>query len=341
MSQRELGDAFSPRAFHDAVNAYGAVPLVILEENINDWTARMKDETADLPDFATLWNYDDPVATRGRFEELLAVDALPSTYRLQLLTQLARTHSLVDEFDDANRVLDEVVAELDEAEPVVQVRYLLERGRTFNSSKQKAKRDGKALSANERIGPEKLFVDAWNIARRAGLDGLAVDAAHMMGIVAEPKEALEWNERAMAYAESSNDPAAKKWLGALYNNMGWTHHDAKRYERALDLFEKGLAWRTEQGEPKPTRIAKWSVGRALRSLERIDDALKLQLELEAEWTAAGDQDGFVFEELGELHLAKKDAETAKAYFAKAYELLQKMGWVEKERLARIKKLGGL
>jgi len=50
------------------------------------------------------------------------------------------------------------------------VRYLLERGRTFNSAGEK-----------DRARP--LFVQAWEIAGAAGLEGLAVDAAHMVPIV--------------------------------------------------------------------------------------------------------------------------------------------------------------
>jgi len=196
-------------------------------------------------------------------------------------------------------------------------------------------------SAKEKDKARPLFTRAWEIARRGKLDGLAVDAAHMMRIIEPPAEALRWNEEAMAYAEASDDPAAKRWLGALYNNMGWTHHDEQRYDKALALFEKGLAWRAERDDVEATRIAKWSVGRALRSLGRHDEAVKLQLELEAERKKADAPDGFVFEELGELYLKQGDKEKAKAYFAKAYPLLEKFDWVEKKRLERIRKLGGL
>lgn len=329
-SRATLGDAFSLKAFHDAVNAGGAVPLTILEVNLDNWTETMSKQTDELPDFRSVWDFNDPVATRKEFLQLLdsaPVKSHPS-YRAQLLTQIARTHSLTGEFDEAHRQLDEVQKDLGSSEPVVEVRYLLERGRTFNSAKEKA-------------SARPLFLKAWEMASRAKLDGLAVDAAHMMAIVESGAGALEWNERAMAFAEASDAPAAKRWLGALYNNLGWTHHDAKRYDQALAMFEKGLAWRAERDDAEATRIAKWSVGRAMRSLGRVDDALKLQHELEAEREAAGQPGGFVFEELGELYLAKGEKPKAKAYFAKAYPLLSKFDWVEKDRLDRIKTLGEL
>ncbi len=326
-SERELGDAFSLSAFHDTVNANGAVPLTILSENLQQWTTMMAKNNDALPDFSVIWDFSDPAATRLKFEALLATETVTEhpSYRAQLMTQIARTHSLAGEFDEAHAVLDGVQKQLAEHEPVVEVRYLLERGRTFNSAKEKDK-------------SRPLFLQAWETASRGGLDGLAVDAAHMLGIIEPPALALEWNERAMAFAEQSEEPAAKNWLGALYNNMGWTHHDEKRYARALELFEKGLKWREAKGAVGPTRVAKWSVARALRSLKRNDEALAIQLELEREWDIDNKPDAFVYEELGELYLSAGDKANAATYFGKALPLLSTMDWVEKPRLERIEKL---
>lgn len=328
-ARRRLGDAFSLREFHDAVYSRGALPLTILQAHIETWIADMNEETAELPDFRDVWDFRDPEGSEARFRELLEhpQTASHATYRLQLLTQIARTHSLRKQFDEAHEILDELEPELDSAEPVVEVRYLLERGRTYNSAGQKEE-------------ARELFDRAWDVARHANLDGLAVDAAHMMGIATSDEDALAWNEKAIEYAESSDTPAAKRWLGALYNNTGWTHHDAGRYQKALELFQKGWKWRQERDDEEATRIAKWAVGRAFRSLEEYKTALKLQRELEQERQKAGKPDGFVFEELAELHLALGDEETAKEYFAKAYPLLQKFDWLEDDRLQRMKKLSG-
>ena len=322
-----LGDAFSLRAFHDAVHARGAVPLTILRENLNTWIATMTEETTQLPDFRELWDFQNPAATEQKFREVLARDATAEhpTYRKQLVTQIARTYSLRSMFEEAHQELDAIEAELDEVEPVVEVRYLLERGRTYNSAKK----------ADE---ARPLFERAWDVARRARLDGLAVDAAHMMGIVERGDASIEWNEKAMAYAEASDDPAAKRWLGALYNNMGWTYHDAGKYERALELFEKGYEWRKERDDEEATLVALWSVGRAMRSLERHDHALKLQLRVLERRDELESPDGFVHEELGELYLQRGNREKAREHFALAFELLKKFDWVEDDRLERIERL---
>ena len=52
-------------------------------------------------------------------------------------------------------------------------------------------------------------------------------------------------------------------------------------------------------------------------------------------------EGFVHEEMGELLHAAGDANGARPYFAKAHEMLQEYNWVEADRMARLKELGGL
>ncbi len=286
----------------------------------------------ELADFDTLWDYNDPAETERQFRELLpaAEAAGDEAYTLQLLTQIARTQGLQRRFDDAHKTLDEVERRRQGQPPVVGIRYLLERGRVYNSSK-----------APEEARP--LFLEAWELARKAGADDFAVDAAHMMGIIEPPDEALRWNERALALAESSADPKARGWLGSLYNNIGWTYHDSGEYEEALALFEKALAWREENRQANEIRVAKWCVARTLRSLDRLEEALALQESLLAEHEAADSKDGYVFEELAECHLALEHPDQARKYFRLAYAELSRDPWLvenEPERLARLEELGG-
>ena len=291
------------------------------------------DQGKELVEFDTLWDYSDPAATEMKFRELLPMAEASGdvSYHLQLLTQVARTQGLQRDFDGAHATLDKVEAAMEDQPDVVKVRYMLERGRAYNSSKEVDK-------------ARPLFLEAWKLARSAGEDYHAVDAAHMMAIIEEPEEALRWNEKAMKLAESSSDEDAGMWLGSLYNNIGWTYHDMGDYETALDLFEKALAWREEQEQVPQIRIARWCVARTLRSLERTEEALRMQEALLAEFDEAGEKSGYVFEELGECHLALGRADEAEPYFAQAYEELSQDPWMvdnEAERLARLKQLGGL
>ena len=125
---------------------------------------------------------------------------------------------------------------------VARIRYLLERGRVFHSYKRV-----------EEARP--LFLEAWEVARRAGQDGYALDAAHMLGIIEPPEEALRWNEKALTLARSSEQPEARRWLGSLLNNMGWSYHDRGEHEKALELFQQALAYREERGLPPAATAA--------------------------------------------------------------------------------------
>lgn len=294
---------------------------------------------SNLSDFDKLWDYNDSEQTEKAFRELLPIAERSGNraYHVQLLTQIARTHSLRRAFDEAHCILDDAEALIHRFDdspddktqtPVARIRYLLERGRTYNS-------------AGDVEAARPLFVEAWELARQAGEDYHAVDAAHMLGICEPADASLLWNKRAMEAAESSDDQRAKGWLGALYNNTGWTYHDAGEYEKALELFEKGLAWRTERENPQAMQIAKWTVGRAKRSVGRTEEALTLQQTLLEEHEVSGTSDGYVYEEIAECLFALDRPDEALPYFGRAYQELSKDGWLtenEPERLERLKRL---
>lgn len=123
----------------------------------------------DLPDFDKLWNYGKPEETEAKFRALLpeAEKSGSKDYHLQLLTQIARTYSLRAKFDEAHKALDEVEKKLDKATPVAEIRYLLERGRSFNS-------------ARKLTDAIPLFTKALDLSVERKQDFYAVDAAHML-----------------------------------------------------------------------------------------------------------------------------------------------------------------
>jgi len=123
------------------------------------------------------WEYSDPAASEIRFRA--ALPASEGDLRLELLTQIARTYSLRRRFTDAHTLLDELEPQLVSAGPAPRARHLLERGRTYNSAGDPAR-------------SREYFVQAWDVARTAGLTGLATDSAHMLAIVMPPAEAARW-----------------------------------------------------------------------------------------------------------------------------------------------------
>ena len=283
----------------------------------------------DLPDFDSFWDYSNPAQTETKFHEVLP-QFPEGNERLELLTQIARTQGLQRKFDEAHQTLDEVEGQLLVDSSRARVRYLLERGRVFNSSKHPDE-------------ARPFFEHALTMAQELKEDFYAVDAAHMLAIVADPASSLDWNLRAIQMAESSADEKARGWLGSLYNNTGWSYHDMGDFESALKIFEKAESYFGEVRRADRLRIAKWTVARCLRSMNRIDDALSKQMALKAEFDSIGESDGYVDEEIGECLLLLKRESEAKPYFAKAYELLSQDEWMmanEPERMKRMKELGG-
>jgi len=283
----------------------------------------------DFINFDSLWDYSDPHQTETRFREILLQVPENNPAYLELLTQIARAQGLQQKFDRAHHTLDQVERRLGSYATRAKIRYYLERGRVLNSS-------GHPDEARP------LFEKALEIAKKLSEDFYTVDALHMLAIVAPPASSLDLNLLAIQVAESSEQEKARNWLGSLYNNTGWSYHELGDYESALEMFQKAEAARRSKGSANEIRIAQWCVARVLRSLKRVEEALSKQMILKAESEAAGESDGFVFEEIGECLLALKRTEEARPYFAKAYEFLsQDTQLAEREpvRLARLKELG--
>jgi tetratricopeptide (TPR) repeat protein len=169
-----------------------------------------------------------------------------------------------------------------------------------------------------------------------------VDAAHMVAIVErDPDVQLIWNLRALELALKTSDERAQKWPGSLQNNIGWSYHDTGEYELALEQFEEALEWRKKEGNVRLIRIAEWCIGRAMRSLGQVGQALKRQQELLRQYEADGEMPGYTYEEIGECLYMLNQREEAKPYFSQAYAVLSQDPWLqanEAPRLARLKLL---
>lgn len=288
----------------------------------------MSANTASLPNFDSLWDFGNPEKTCQAFDDLIpqAKESGDLEYFLQLLTQIARTQGLQKDFVEAHLTLDEVQESITAETPVAKIRYFLERGRVFNSSKE---------ISNALV----MFARAYELAQEAHQDNLGVDAAHMMAIAeSDSGKKMEWNLKALTLAEKSQDPKANGWLGSLYNNMAWTYHDSGKFEEALDLFKKGQTFREGKGEASTLRIAKWSVARALRSLKKYDEAVAIQTALKSEFDALGEKDPYVLEELGELSLLLAKTDEAKEFFRLAYNQFSKDEWFKTNEAPRFQRI---
>jgi tetratricopeptide (TPR) repeat protein len=163
----------------------------------------------------------------------------------------------------------------------------------------------------------------------------------MLGIAAPPPERLDWNLKAVALADAAQDPRARRWNASLYNNVGWTWHDRGDYAAALAAWEKALAAHTAAGNPARIRIAQWTVARGLRSLGRLDEAQAIQLALATENDRLGTPDGYVYEELAEIAVARGGGAAAANWAAKAHAALKddpSLQAGDSARLARLARL---
>jgi tetratricopeptide (TPR) repeat protein len=281
-------------------------------------------------DIESFWEYTDPAASEERFRA--ALESAQGDFRLELLTQIARTFSLRRRFDEAHELLNEVEKQLAGAGAPPNVRYLLERGRTFNSNGETEK-------------ARTFFIEAWEQAQEAHLEGLAVDAAHMVAITySGTGESIDWNQRGLTIARKSQDSKALAMIPAMLNNSAWDLHDMGRFNEALSLFKEAQAVWTERSRTAQIRNAKWAVARCLRSLEQYEDALTIQRALESEYAESGSVNGYVFEEIAENLAALGDSDEMKSYFEKAFNELSKDDWFvehEAKRLANLKSRTGL
>jgi tetratricopeptide (TPR) repeat protein len=277
----------------------------------------------DLPAFDSLWNYGDPAGTEAKFRALLpqAEASGDAEYQLQLLTQIARSQGLQGKFDLAHATLDSVEARFHDHDlPVARVRYLLERGRVFNSS-------GKP----DRALP--LFVEAFELAQRIPHRRLAIDAVHMVAIAAPtPAEQVEWGRRGVALV--LDHPDQRGWLFALYNNLGEAYLKLNRYDDALACFRNYVALNVERGQ-EPDLFATKDIARCLRLLGDADEALATIAPIHAKLEASGQRDGWISEEYAECLLAKGTDREAIPHFEAALELLAKASWVVANEPARL------
>jgi tetratricopeptide (TPR) repeat protein len=250
-------------------------------------------------DLEALWDFDQPAESGERFRAALATATGDDA--LVLRTQIARTLGLRGKSEEAHRELDALNPLLSAAGPEPRVRALLERGRAWRS-------------AGDPEAARPMFDEAFALAHAAGLEALAADALHMIPLV-EP--ALDGQvagaRRLIDYARAATDPQARNWEGPALNNLGLALNDAGRHDEALVVLREALAFRERLGRPVPIRIARWMVANTLRRLGRVDEALAIQLDLAAQWQAAGEVDAYVFEELALLYDAKRELVEADRY----------------------------
>jgi len=240
-----------------------------------------------------LWDFSDPAASEERFREAADDDEHTAHVRAVMATQLARALGIQGRWAEAFEVLDAAEGEgstpedadrdVARAAAEVRARVAIERGRI--------------LAADSARRPEAV-PELTRGAREAALAGspfLVLDALHMLALNDAGHEE-EWAAEGLDLLAGSRDPRVLRWGVALHNNLGWTLHDGGRPEAALAEFERAVEAADRYGTAEQQHVARWSVGRCLRTLGRTEEALDVQREL----ARSRPDDPFVREELAAL-----------------------------------------
>lgn len=234
-----------------------------------------------------LWDFSDPAASEERFREAADDDGNSAHLRAVMTTQLARALGIQGRAGEALAVLESVTADVpasdspaDAAE--LRARVAIERGRL-------------AASAGR---PADAIPELTRGVREAALAAspfLVLDALHMLALNDAGHEE-EWAAEGFDVLAGVRDARVLRWGIALHNNLGWTMHDAGRAQAALSHFEQAVEAADRFGTTEQRHVARWSVARCLRSLDRTDEALAMQREL----AAARPDDPYVQAELAAL-----------------------------------------
>jgi tetratricopeptide (TPR) repeat protein len=259
-------------------------------------------------DLGELWDFSRPEVSEQRFRAALATAQGDDALILQ--TQIARSYGLRKDFSKARALLEGLRPQFAAAGPEARARFALELGRSYASATHAAD----ALPAADKEKARAQYREALAIAQAARLDHLAIDAVHMLAFVdSAPEDQLKWGREALAIVESSSQPAAMKWEASIRNNIGYALHQLGRYDEALVEFRRAVTLRERGNNAEATRSAHWMVAWTLRAMNRIDEALAIQLRLERECGEAGVPDPHVFEELELIYATRGDTERAAHY----------------------------
>lgn len=251
----------------------------------------------------------------------------PSIY-LQILSQVALAQAMQKRFEEAHQTLDLAENQLSVDGHLARARILCERGRVF-------------WQAGQVATARPFFEQSFELSLRHQLDFHAINAAHLIAIIAEGfEEKVHWNQLALDQAEKTKEPRSKLWLGVLYNNLGQNYTDAEQYDLALKVYEKALAYREQEGYLPNIYFAQWAVARTRRLLNFSDEALAVLIPLRDVFDSMVERPepematevlsymrGLVYEELAEIYEAR-GWEQAPSLFQVAYADISKSAWAE-------------
>jgi len=233
----------------------------------------------------------------------------------EALAQVARMHLILGDKEEGRNWLVRAQDKATDSDPMGWSRLLGVKGRF-------------EWKDNDLTAAHKTFDKMYQYCTTNGLYGRAVDAAHMIAIVAEdPEDQIRWSRLGIEAAEASD---SENWLGPLWNNLAGIYYDQKQFDSALDCYIKAREYHWRFSDEYAKLFADYHIGMTYRLLEKYDEAGKwLRPVLAwAERIELHSAIGQACEDLGEIEIAKGNKQAGEALLKRARDEYKAAGYDE-------------
>ena len=248
----------------------------------------------------------DYAAARDKYLEVLelAREEFHRSVETEALAQVARMNLILGDKEAGRQWLDQAAEKANESDALGWSRFLGVRGRF-------------EWKDDDLPTARATFEQMYRYCQENELWGRAIDAAHMIAIVAEtPEEQIEWGRMGIEAAEKGE---IESWLGPLWNNLAITYHDEKQFDSALSCFLKAREYHWRHSGEMGKLYADYHVGMTYRHLGRFDEAAQWLRPVLA-WAERVEDHGAIgqaCEDLGEIAIAQGRADEGKALLTRA------------------------
>ncbi len=232
---------------------------------------------------------------------------------VEALSQVARMNLVLGNREEGETWLGRAADRASESDPMGWSRYLGVKGRF-------------EWKADDLKQARATFDQMFEFCHANALWGRAVDAAHMIAIVAEsPEEQIEWGRRGIEAAEAGD---VESWLGPLWNNLAGTYYDLKQFDSALECYTKAREYHWRFSGEVGKLFADYHVGTTHRLLGNFDKAGKWLRPVLA-WAERIENHSAIGQacaDLGEIEIAKDNKAAGLKLLRRARDEYKKEGY---------------
>lgn len=303
------------------------LPIVLLTAQIStavEIKNRGEQVTADEMTADSLLKLADNIFQERRYDEALveytkvyeiAQKEFNRSVEVEALSQMARMNLILGHKEEGEKLLTQAKERVSDSDPMGWSRYLGVKGRF-------------EWKSDDLPSARKTFEEMLDYCNANSLWGRAVDAAHMLAIVAESYEdQIKWSQKGIEAAEASDN---ESWLGPLWNNLAATYYDMKQYDSALTCYKTSREYHWRFSGETAKLFADYHIGMTYRLLGQYDEAQKWLRPVLA-WAERLENNsaiGQACEDLGECEIAQGNKADGLAYLKRARDEYQKAGFNE-------------